>query len=127
MPKEKIDYKAKLVSFLESAPREYGMEWTVKAEHRFHPVRRWRFDWVWINTDGEPVGIAIEYDGIFFGNRSGVGGHGSAKGLISDHDKANEAQVRGWQIFKCNAHSVQTGEFFNFMRSVLAERARVGE
>lgn len=123
MGKPKVDYKEHLLWFLESAPKEYGLNWTVKKEHRFHPIRRWRFDWIWVDADGNPVGIAIEYDGIFFGNRSGIGGHGSAKGLISDHEKGNEALALGWQVFKCNAHSVNNGSFFNFMRSILTERA----
>lgn len=126
MAKEKVDYKARLVSFLESAPKEYGLDWTVKAEHRFHPIRRWRFDWVWLDAEGEPVGIAIEYDGIFFGNRSGVGGHSSAKGVMSDHEKNNEAIIRNWKMFKCNASSVNDGSFFNFMRAVLAQYASAG-
>lgn len=117
----KRDYKGELEQFLAYAPKALGLDWTLHPEHRFHPTRRWRFDWTWMDERGEPVMIAIEYDGIMFGNAS----HSSLAGILRDSEKANEAQAMGWQVFRANAKSVGDGTFFALIDNVLIERARV--
>ena len=61
------------------------------AEHRFHHVRRWRFDFAIPSSR-----IAIEIDG-------GVwikGRHSGGQGQIDDMEKFNTAAIYGWRTLK---------------------------
>ena len=62
------------------------------AEHRFHPVRKFRFDYAW--TD---VGLALEVDG---GIWNGGGAHGRGTGIARDQEKQNLAAIDGWRILR---------------------------
>ena len=63
-------------------------------QHKFHPVRNWRFDFCW------PVAkLAIEIQG--FGP-----GHNSYTGMSSDYEKHNAALILGWRILYFMAHDV---------------------
>lgn len=56
------------------------------AEYRFHPVRRWRFDYAWPAWH-----IAVEVDG---GTYQSLGGrHNTDK----DREKTNMAAAMGWR------------------------------
>ena len=110
----KRDYKGELEEYLTYTAMSLGLDWTLEREYRFHPERKWRFDWCW------PAGkIAIEYDGIMFRNAS----HSSMSGILRDSEKANEAQRLGWRIFRANAKSVDDGTFYALIDSVLAQEA----
>lgn len=63
----------------------------LKAEYRFHPIRKWRFDFALIDLQ-----IAIELEGGVYGN----GRHNRAKGFIADCDKYNAATVLGWRLLR---------------------------
>jgi hypothetical protein len=67
----------------------------VVTEHRFHPKRMWRFDYAIPSLK-----IAIEYQGhgAMNGGSKHVGGHASVKGLSSDAEKFNQAEVLGWRV-----------------------------
>lgn len=70
----------------------------VVAEYRFHPVRKWRFDWALPH-----VKIAFEYEGgVFTGGR-----HGRGAGLSNDAEKYNTAQLMGWLVFRFTAAHVK--------------------
>lgn len=58
-------------------------------EHRFHPIRRWRFDLARID-----IKIAIEVHGGEFIR----GGHSRGLGLRRDSEKSREAQLLGWMV-----------------------------
>lgn len=73
-------------------------------EARFHPKRKWRFDWAWPEQR-----IALEVEGGLFGTgekcsacgqRSG-GAHGAIKGRKRDLEKYNEAAALGWRVLRC--------------------------
>lgn len=71
----------------------------VLAEHRFHPVRRWRFDFA-----VPEIKLAIEYDGHGgFVKAGGISRHGSIVGMTNDAEKFNSAIALGWRVLKFTA------------------------
>lgn len=116
MTRRRRDPKTELHEYLAYAARAHGLNWALETELRFHPSRRWRFDYAW------PAGkIAVEYDGIMFGDAS----HSSLAGILRDAEKCNEAQAMGWRVFRANAKTVKDGSFFALIDAVLVEEARV--
>jgi hypothetical protein len=84
----------------------YGLPEPV-AEHRFHPVRRWRFDWCWIDEK-----IAVEQEGgIWTGGR-----HTRGKGYANDCLKYNCAAALGWRLFRFTPADVRSGKAARFIR-----------
>jgi very-short-patch-repair endonuclease len=76
----------------------FGEE-NVVAEYKFHPIRRWRFDWAIPEAK-----LAIEYDGIAAFIRPGaVSRHGSITGMTGDCEKYNQARIHGWTILRFTA------------------------
>lgn len=59
------------------------------AEHRFHPSRRWRFDFAWPDAK-----VALEIQGGAFIN----GRHTRGGALRDEHEKLNAAAVAGWRV-----------------------------
>ena len=80
-------------------------------EHRFHPTRKWRFDFAWI----EPQ-IAVEIEGGVYSK----GRHTRGKGFEGDCEKYNEATRLGWKVFRFTGGQVASGEAVNYMEKVLA-------
>jgi len=61
-------------------------------ELKFHPVRKWRFDYAIPSLK-----IAIEVEGgAFTGGR-----HTRGKGFIADMEKYNTATSMGWRLIRC--------------------------
>lgn len=56
-------------------------------EHRFHPVRKWRFDFAW---PSQRVGVEID----------GRGRHQTVAGVRADCEKMNEAIRLGWRVLR---------------------------
>ena len=69
-------------------------------EFRFHPVRRWRFDYASPNCH-----VALEVNG---GNW-GQGRHTRPAALISEYEKLNEAQLAGWIVLLVTPADVGSG------------------
>lgn len=64
-----------------------------EREYRFHPSRRWRFDWAWPHPAGLG-GVAVEVDG---GQWQAHGGRHNTDG---DREKLNEAARLGWRVLR---------------------------
>jgi len=62
-------------------------------EHRFHPVRRWRFDFAWLERK-----VAVEVHGGAWVS----GGHNRAGHQASDNEKSNTATLMGWKVLVFN-------------------------
>ncbi len=60
-------------------------------EHKFHPVRKWRFDFAHLESK-----TAIELEGGV-GNKSR---HTATAGYIKDCEKYNTATALGWRVFR---------------------------
>ena len=63
----------------------------IKKEYRFHPTRRWRFDFCLPDKR-----IGIEYEGL----NSEKSGHTTLEGYTKDTEKYNEAQALGWKVIR---------------------------
>lgn len=60
-------------------------------EYKFHPKRRWRFDYAIPNHK-----IALEVEGgVWTGGR-----HIRAQGFLGDMEKYNTATLMGWRVFR---------------------------
>jgi len=62
-----------------------------EREYRFHPLRRWRFDFAWPKKK-----VAVELEGGIWIR----GGHTRGKGFLKDCEKYNTATFMGWKIIR---------------------------
>lgn len=66
----------------------------LERQYRFHPTRRWQFDFAY-----PPGKVAIEIEGVtYFGPQTGR--HQTAKGLAADAEKYNAAIECGWRVLR---------------------------
>ena len=85
-----------------------------QPEFRFHPVRRWRFDYAW------PASlIAVEVEGGAWTR----GRHTRGKGFIADLEKYNEAQVLGWVVLRYTPDQLAKGSCFTTLTNLLQPSA----
>ena len=62
-----------------------------EKEFKFHPVRKWRFDYAFPEHK-----IALEVEGgVWTGGR-----HTSSVGFLNDMEKYNTATLMGWRFFR---------------------------
>lgn len=70
-------------------------------EYKFHPKRKWRFDFAFIvkgsKGSNNDIKIAVEIEGGLYMPKSG---HTNIKGFVSNCDKFNQAQAMGWKVFR---------------------------
>ena len=73
---------------------QFNPSWPrLSKEVLFHPVRKWRFDFAFVDTK-----VAIEIEGIHY---QGAGTrHQRGKGYEEDMDKYNEATAEGWCVLR---------------------------
>jgi len=86
-----------------------------ETEHRFHPVRRWRFDFAW-----REYMVAAEIQGGTFTQ----GRHTRGVGYQADCDKLNAAQLLGWVVFHGTAKTVKSGELLDFVTKAIKRRGK---
>lgn len=70
------------------------------AEFRFHPERKWRFDFAWPDKR-----IAVEIEGGTFTR----GRHVRPLGYECDCEKYNEAALRGWKVLRFTTRQITKG------------------
>jgi hypothetical protein len=71
------------------------------AEFRFAPPRRWRFDYAWPAHQ-----LALEVQGGIFTS----GRHTRGAALVKEHEKLNEAAIRGWRLLYVTPQQLANGE-----------------
>lgn len=90
-------------------------------EHRFHPSRRYRFDFAWPESK-----LAAEVEGVTFegkGKDTKLGGrHVSVKGFESDAEKYNEAAILGWRVLRVTARMIKRGQALLYIERALGVR-----
>jgi len=72
---------------------EYGRGKIPAEQYRFHPTRRFLFDFAWIKQK-----VAVELDGFGYGNK--FGGHQTIVGICNGHTKQNLAHEHGWLVLR---------------------------
>lgn len=80
-------------------------------EHRFHPVRRWRFDLAWV-----PLLVALEFQGGGFVQ----GRHTRGPGHRADCEKFTEAALLGWRVMLVTTDHVKNGSVFVWLDRLFA-------
>jgi len=94
------------------ASRERPDDLKLEEEVRFHPVRRWRFDFAHPST---LVAIEIE-GGTWVGGR-----HTRPAGFHKDCEKYNTAALNGWTVFRLTPQMI-TGDFIEAIQDHILER-----
>lgn len=76
------------------------------VEFRFHPTRRWRFDYAWPRE-----GVALEVEGVIYtkGDHRLGGRHVSARGFKADLEKYGEAAAAGWRVIRVMPEHIANG------------------
>lgn len=60
-------------------------------EYKFHPTRRWRFDFA---KPDEKIAVECE-GGVWTGGR-----HTRGSGFVKDTEKYNQAAILGWRVLR---------------------------
>lgn len=85
------------------------------AEFKFHPVRKWKFDWAWPDLK-----VALEQEGIVYtADHKLDGRHASRKGFTADIEKYAVAFSLGWRVLRCLPKQVETGQAILWLDPVL--------
>jgi very-short-patch-repair endonuclease len=87
-------------------------------QHRFHPARRWAFDFAWVDHQ-----LACEVQG---GTFSG-GAHVRGAGYQRDCEKAQAALLLGWRIIPVTSEDVTTGRALAVLEAALTRFAAPDE
>ena len=108
--------------------KEAGLPEPIR-EFRFHPVRRWRCDFVWIIGDDfnskfdsfdsihKPKKIILEIEGgIWLGNK---GRHCNPAGYQKDLEKCNEAALLGFTVIRVTKAHMISGQMVEWLRRAL--------
>jgi len=86
-------------------------------EVKFHPVRKWRFDFVVLP---ESLKIAIEVEGgVFSGGR-----HVRGRGYIGDLVKYNAAALLGWKVLRYSTAQINDVAIGEIKELISNERNR---
>jgi very-short-patch-repair endonuclease len=84
-------------------------------EYRFHPSRRWRFDFAW-----PAAMLAVEVEG---GSWT-YGRHVRAKGFEADCEKYNAAVLLGWRLLRFTPAMVEDGTAIYAIEQALTQHLR---
>lgn len=83
------------------------------TEHRFHPTRRWRFDYAWPGLK-----IAVEVHGGTYTN----GRHTRGLGFTGDREKMNEAAIYGWTVLEVTSAQVRSGQMRQWLDRIFEHK-----
>jgi very-short-patch-repair endonuclease len=85
-------------------------------EYKFHPVRKWRFDFAFLD-----MLVAVEIEGgVWSGGR-----HGTGTGFTADCEKYNEAALLGWRILRFTPDMVKSGYAIGTTKELLKREEEI--
>jgi very-short-patch-repair endonuclease len=105
--------KSDLETALANQIRDVGLP-EPEREYRFHPTRRWRFDFAWPDYM-----LAAEVEGGVWVR----GAHNRGAGFIKDCIKYNEAALLGWTVLRFAGAMITDGVALDCLEQML-ERLR---
>lgn len=79
-------------------------------EYRFHPARRWRFDFCWPTHR-----LALEVQGAIFTQ----GRHTRGAALLKEFEKLNAAATLGYRVLFCTPTQIANGEAVQLVEAAL--------
>lgn len=79
-------------------------------EYRFHPERRWRFDYA---IPSHMIALEVE-GGVWTGGR-----HTSPKGFLGDIEKYNAATLLGWRVFRTTPDALLTSATLKLIKQAI--------
>ncbi len=82
-------------------------------EYRFHPRRKWRFDFAWT----EPDRVALEIEGAIWTQ----GRHTHPVGFMADMEKYNEAALMGWTLIRVTGDMIKKGQALQLIERALGK------
>ena len=83
---------------------------TPERELRFHPERKWRFDFAW-----PAAMLAVEIDGGIWNQ----GRHTRGRGYEADCEKLNEAAVMGWTVLRVTGSQIRSKAALGWIEAAL--------
>lgn len=86
------------------------IEKTPETEYRFHPVRKFKFDYAFINDK-----LAVECEGGIYTKQA----HGSITGILRDMEKYNLAASMGWRVLRFTPKQLLTFETIELIKTAL--------
>ena len=89
-----------------------------ESEFRFHPPRRWRFDFAFPDRK-----IGIECEGGTWTN----GRHVRGAGFEKDVEKYNQAAIDGWMVLRFTGSMIKNGQALNQIEEALQSRKQLEE
>jgi hypothetical protein len=90
---------------------------TLVGEHKFHPDRRWRFDYCF-----PELMIAVEFEGgLWIDPNNSPAAHNRPIHFIKDMEKYNEAARLGWFVFRFTPTDANNGKAANYLFDVIQE------
>lgn len=86
-------------------------------EFKFHPDRRWRFDFAWPSLK-----LALEVEGGTWIS----GRHNNGAGIEKDMEKYNEAALLGWLVLRVTSSQIRLGTASQWVKRALELKERNG-
>ena len=86
-----------------------------EREYRFHPVRRWRFDFAY-----PEIKLAVEVEGATWAQ----GRHTRGSGFEADCEKYNTAALMGWRVLRFPSTWVDDGHALDWVEQAILEEAK---
>jgi len=84
-------------------------------EYKFHPERRWRFDYA---IPAHRVALEVE-GGVWTGGR-----HTRPQGFLGDIEKYNTATLMGWRVFRTTPDELLRVSTINLLKqAIFSEKA----
>lgn len=89
--------------------RECGLP-EPELEYRFHPDRKWRFDFAWPN-----VKLALEVEGGIYIRK----GHATISGIKRDMEKYNAAACLWWRVLRVTPDNLCMQETVDMVKTCM--------
>ena len=82
-------------------------------EYKFHPTRKWRFDFCW-----PELKIAVEVEGgVWSGGR-----HTTGSGFTKDCEKYNHAALLGYRVLRFTGDTIKSHEAIDMIKEMIWTR-----